>query len=887
MIGVFCAVQAVAAPPAQFGEPELLTFDNGLRVVLQPDANAANVSVVARIDTGWNDDPDDRPGLAHLVEHLWFRRVVDEADVWSATGRRGCLLHATTSADTTRYEGRCGAKDADFLIQQTIAGVGEPLAGVDEAATALEVSIVDQELRERADAGMEVVRAVYRGLQPKNHPVHGLLAPPDFDAPALSLAQAKSWVDAQYTPTNTVLAVVGGFDRTSARQALEAAFGSPTTAPAAPSERSAQVGRPPEAAHQTDPLNIAGASPLPAVVLGWNLPPALGRSMTLGLTAEHLGQRLAQELADDSVVVDSQCGLQAWEGAPSLVCTVRVQPDTPLDDDLDDRLDRAVRRAWDTDGRKALRRRLLRARAEAPQDLLFRHTRPLTRARRFAEQVHYGGVATTVEAEIKQVRRWKPQAVVGVAPQWFSPDRAARVRLTPDPDAAAEAVRPWRGAQMLARTDTPVHDGVHPVRGVLDHRPAVQIRALPTGLTVVGIQHPSARYVMASVRIPGGTGRGPPGLVSTAESLTAGSRRYEAWGVRTGHRVGRDYAEVYAIAPQGQVVRAVEAARYGVMMRVPVVDADENGDDDLDRHVRRLKALDAAGRTTAAWRADMALLQATTPGHQPSLPLIDEDFAAMQSIDSNALLAYLWRAYQPAGAVVLVSGPQPPEKLVRIAARQFGRWTGRQGIIAAPYASAAPAGDPVPIEAIADDGTTALGWVTWRCRLPATPPPAERMVLRTALNMATFDELRHRRGWAYTPSVQLSHWPDGTATMQVSVAGPADLAGEVVTTLDGLPGQVAARLPAARDRTGRALVHRLDSLEGYESLMVLATGDGRPPTDPVRSLLQRVDAVSEAQIAQTMEACRSTRSFVARGPAASLRPSLEAAGFTPTMLDAP
>ncbi|MDC2890886.1 insulinase family protein [Psychrosphaera sp. G1-22] len=49
-----------------------MTLDNGLRIVLveQDDCHKNACSLV--VNTGHFDDPVDRPGFAHFVEHLLF-----------------------------------------------------------------------------------------------------------------------------------------------------------------------------------------------------------------------------------------------------------------------------------------------------------------------------------------------------------------------------------------------------------------------------------------------------------------------------------------------------------------------------------------------------------------------------------------------------------------------------------------------------------------------------------------------------------------------------------------------------------------------------------------------------------------------------------------------
>jgi insulysin len=51
---------------------QYVELDNGLRALAISDANADQATVAINVETGSNDDPVDRPGLAHFLEHMLF-----------------------------------------------------------------------------------------------------------------------------------------------------------------------------------------------------------------------------------------------------------------------------------------------------------------------------------------------------------------------------------------------------------------------------------------------------------------------------------------------------------------------------------------------------------------------------------------------------------------------------------------------------------------------------------------------------------------------------------------------------------------------------------------------------------------------------------------------
>ena len=49
-----------------------VTLDNGLRVLLVHDQNAQKAAAALAVNVGHFDDPADREGLAHYLEHMLF-----------------------------------------------------------------------------------------------------------------------------------------------------------------------------------------------------------------------------------------------------------------------------------------------------------------------------------------------------------------------------------------------------------------------------------------------------------------------------------------------------------------------------------------------------------------------------------------------------------------------------------------------------------------------------------------------------------------------------------------------------------------------------------------------------------------------------------------------
>ncbi len=109
--------RGVAAGPCVEGICEY-RLDNGLQVLLFPDASKPTVTVNIAYGVGSVDENYGETGMAHLLEHLMFKGTPTHADIPAEMKRRGIEKNATTSLDRTNYFGSFPANDAtlDWLL---------------------------------------------------------------------------------------------------------------------------------------------------------------------------------------------------------------------------------------------------------------------------------------------------------------------------------------------------------------------------------------------------------------------------------------------------------------------------------------------------------------------------------------------------------------------------------------------------------------------------------------------------------------------------------------------------------------------------------------------------------------------------------------------------
>lgn len=239
-------------------------LDNGLRVVLAPDPDAASVAVCMHHDAGARRDPQDRPGIAALVAEM----VADGA----FAGDDKALAHAgrsehSVSRDVARFCTTVPPEGLKFAVWREAARLSRSqftAQRLDAARVAVRLRFEGQTWSERAQARLEAL--AFERLWPAAHAV----LPADDDVQGYSVGEARRFHRRYYRSNFAVLTITGNFDGAQAlgwvRQYLgDGAFRGPQS-----SEVASSAGR------QTSPRLIVLEEPElknPASVYGWRIPP--------------------------------------------------------------------------------------------------------------------------------------------------------------------------------------------------------------------------------------------------------------------------------------------------------------------------------------------------------------------------------------------------------------------------------------------------------------------------------------------------------------------------------------------------------------------------------------------------------------------------------------
>jgi len=108
------ANDAFTAGPSVEGISEYTLKDNGLRVLLFPDASSPKMTVNITYLVGSRHEGYGETGMAHLLEHMLFKSTPKYPHLWQDMANRGFINNGTTWFDRTNYYEAFAANEANL-----------------------------------------------------------------------------------------------------------------------------------------------------------------------------------------------------------------------------------------------------------------------------------------------------------------------------------------------------------------------------------------------------------------------------------------------------------------------------------------------------------------------------------------------------------------------------------------------------------------------------------------------------------------------------------------------------------------------------------------------------------------------------------------------------
>src|SRR6476646_6060160 len=202
-----------------------VSLPNGLTVLIRRDASAPVVAIVTFVRAGYFDETDDIVGIAHVLEHMYFKGTPTRGvgEIAKQTKAVGGYLNAATIYDHTSYYTVLPSSGFAQGLDVQADAYARSLIDADELARELEVII--QEAKRKADnPGAVSTETLYEVLHDR-HRIRRWRIGREPGLRALSRDQLVGFYRNFYHPGNTILSIVGDVDPVEALAEVERKYG--------------------------------------------------------------------------------------------------------------------------------------------------------------------------------------------------------------------------------------------------------------------------------------------------------------------------------------------------------------------------------------------------------------------------------------------------------------------------------------------------------------------------------------------------------------------------------------------------------------------------------------------------------------------------------------
>jgi zinc protease len=186
---------------------------NGLRVIVLPDPSTPLVEVDVRYEAGSNEDPPNKAGLAHLVEHMMFQKRVaglDKPPVFTVLQQMDVFFNAFTQNDDTHYMNLVRKDDLENVLAIEAARMYMGCDSIPEAEFEREREVVRNEYRQNWGAPeTQVLWKQIEAAYPEGHPYHRLGIGTDPEIAGMKLEDACQFMKDYYVPSRATLIIAG------------------------------------------------------------------------------------------------------------------------------------------------------------------------------------------------------------------------------------------------------------------------------------------------------------------------------------------------------------------------------------------------------------------------------------------------------------------------------------------------------------------------------------------------------------------------------------------------------------------------------------------------------------------------------------------------------
>lgn len=752
---------------------------NGLTVLLRRDDTAPVVAIVTYVKAGYFDESDDVVGIAHVLEHMFFKGTTARpvGAISKETKAAGGYLNAGTIYDHTSYY--TVLPSASFARGLDIQRDAYADSVIDAQELGKELEVIIQEAKRKADNPQAVASETLFELLHDVHRVRRWRIGREPGLRQLTRDDLVRFYRNFYRPRSTILSIVGAIDLDDAQREVEKLYGPLADVPVLPNPG------PREPSHtEFRYRELEGDITQTQLSFGWRTPGTLHPDTPLlelagTMLGSGRGSRLYRAVRERKLATS----VSAYDYTPTELGVFVIHAEGPPEHTVG-----AARNVW---------AQLAEVRATGFTSDELNRARQLLEAR-FIRRLE------TMEGQANFLAEWEALG------DWQMGERELARLMTATADEVSDAVRRHlteesagvivfrpRGAEAIA-TDAPamhalLNDaGATPLAPVPAPSPVapagvgrarfereegrVRVYRTASNVPILVMRRPGAPLLQLGVHVSGGATEEPASRAGLTSLLT----RTSVKGTRT--RSAAQIAEDGELLG-GSVSGGTSAESFSWAISVPARHADAALEllSDVVQHPtfepaaleteRALAIADLEMLRDDMYRYPLRLLKAAAfPGHPYGVPASGTE-ESLVSIGASEVRAWHRARVLEGSSVIAIVGNVEPDEIAGLAAARFGELQWRE---LAPLANSQwPAAPAITIES-RDKAQSALAL--------AFPSPSRSDDARIAAELLAdvasglggrfFDQLRDRQSLAYTVSAFTAEWRNAGLFISYIATGP-------------------------------------------------------------------------------------------------------------------
>ena len=200
------------------------TLDNGLRIVMEKIDYVRSASIGIWVNVGSNNENEETNGVSHFIEHMLFKGTDNRKanEIAEDIDNLGGQLNAFTSKECTCFY----VKVLDENINEALDILSDMFFNslFSQEEIEKEISVVIEEIKMYEDSPEDIVHDKLSEVIFSGSPMAYNILGTEENLKTFNNSKVKKYMEKNYSPSNTVVAIAGSFDEEELISIIEQKF---------------------------------------------------------------------------------------------------------------------------------------------------------------------------------------------------------------------------------------------------------------------------------------------------------------------------------------------------------------------------------------------------------------------------------------------------------------------------------------------------------------------------------------------------------------------------------------------------------------------------------------------------------------------------------------